>query len=103
MPEALRERLPFPERRVWLAAGPTAKTGRESPMLDTTKAATLGFDAERLARIEPFLRQAYVDGGRLPMAQLVVARDGVPVYTMQAGTMGEGREPLREDALFRIA
>ena len=72
-------------------------------MLDTTKASTLGFDAERLARIEPFLKQAYVDQVKLPMAQLVVARDGQPVYQMQAGTMGDGREAVREDALFRIA
>ncbi|MFA9200285.1 MAG: serine hydrolase domain-containing protein [Cypionkella sp.] len=72
-------------------------------MLDTTNVASLGFDAERLARIEPFLRQAYVDKARLPMAQLIVARDGQPVYAMHTGAMGEGREAVREDALYRIA
>jgi CubicO group peptidase (beta-lactamase class C family) len=76
-------------------------------MLDTTASAAscdaLGFDQERLDRIEPFLRSAYLESGRLPMMQVVVARDGQPVYRTQMGTMGEGREGLREDALFRIA
>ena len=72
-------------------------------MLDTTASAALGFDQDRLDRIEPFLRSAYLDTGRLPMMQVSVARDGKPVYRTQMGTMGEGREALRDDALFRIA
>ncbi len=96
-------RLPFAERQVWQGKTAQATLGENRAMLDTTQSAALGFDAERLARIEPFLRQAYVDGGRLPMAQLIVARDGKPVYSMRCGTMGEGREDVREDALFRIA
>jgi len=72
-------------------------------MLDVTASTALGFDQDRLARIEPFLRQAYLTPGRLPMMQLVVARDGQPVYRTQMGTMGDGREGLRDDALFRIA
>ena len=72
-------------------------------MLDTTASAALGFDQDRLDRIAQFLKTAYLDSGRLPMMQLVVARDGQPVYRTQMGTMGEGREALREDALFRIA
>ncbi|MXO74283.1 serine hydrolase [Altererythrobacter aerius] len=72
-------------------------------MSDVTVPASLGFDPERLGRIEPFLRDAYLDAGRLPMMQLLVARDGQPVYAARMGTMGEGRGPLRDDALFRIA
>lgn len=72
-------------------------------MLDTTASAALGFDQERLNRIEPFLKTAYLDSGRLPMMQVSVARDGEIAYRTQMGVMGEGREPLREDALFRIA
>jgi len=76
-------------------------------MLDKTASAAssegLGFDPDRLDRIEPFLRAAYLDTGRLPMMQVSVARDGQTVYRTQMGTMGEGREPLRDDALFRIA
>lgn len=62
-----------------------------------------GFDGQRLERIGSFLQQTYIDSGRLPMTQLVVARDGVPVYYDARGRMGEGREDLRDDAVFRIA
>ena len=72
-------------------------------MPDLHDAAALGFDPERLARIEPFLRTRYVEPGRLPMVQLLVAREGKPAYYCQAGRMGEDRGDVREDALFRIA
>lgn len=72
-------------------------------MFDLTNPACLGFDADRLARIEPFLRETYVAKGKLPMTQLLIARAGKPVYYGKLGTMGEGREELRDDALFRIA
>ncbi|MCL4671838.1 MAG: beta-lactamase family protein [Sphingomonadaceae bacterium] len=72
-------------------------------MFDLADPAALGFDADRLARIAPFLTEAYVGPGKLPMVQLLVARDGQPVHHLNLGTMGEGRGPLREDALFRIA
>lgn len=65
--------------------------------------AAYGFDADRLARIGEFLQASYLDSGRLPMTQLVVARDGQPVYYDARGVMGEGREALRDDAIFRIA
>ncbi|MCR2833064.1 serine hydrolase domain-containing protein [Parerythrobacter lacustris] len=72
-------------------------------MFDLHDPASLGFDADRLSRIAPFLTEAYVGPGKLPMVQLLVARDGKPVHHVNLGTMGEGREGLREDALFRIA
>lgn len=72
-------------------------------MFDLHDPASLGFDGDRLARIAPFLAEAYVGPGKLPMVQLLVARDGKPVHHLNLGTMGEGREELREDALFRIA
>ena len=62
-----------------------------------------GFDAARLARIDDFLAETYVDPGLLPGVQWMVARDGIPV---QGGTLGihrEGGGALREDAIFRIA
>lgn len=62
-----------------------------------------GFNGERLNSIGPFLQQTYLDTGRLPMTQLLVARDGVPVYYDIRGKMGEGRGELRDDAVFRIA
>lgn len=74
-----------------------------SAPITCTDPAALGFDPDRLARIGDFLQSAYVDPGKLPMTQLVVARDGQPVYYDARGVMGEGREPLRHDAIFRIA
>ncbi len=72
-------------------------------MFDLAKPETLGFSAGRLDRIAAFLRQAYLEDGRLPMAQLLVARDGQPVHYTRIGMMGEGRGDLRDNALFRIA
>ncbi|TNE34295.1 MAG: class A beta-lactamase-related serine hydrolase [Alphaproteobacteria bacterium] len=72
-------------------------------MFDLNDPAALGFDPDRLARIAPFLSEAYVTPGKLPMVQLLIARDGKPVHHLNLGTMGEGRGSLREDALFRIA
>ncbi len=72
-------------------------------MFDLHDPASLGFDPERLARIDTFLDETYVSPGRLPMVQLLVARDGRPAYHVNLGKMGEGREALREDAMFRIA
>jgi CubicO group peptidase (beta-lactamase class C family) len=37
------------------------------------------------------------------MTQLLVARDGQPVFYDAQGTMGESRGALRDDAIFRIA
>lgn len=70
---------------------------------DCQDARELGFDPDRLARIGSFLQQRYIGSGRLPMTQVVVARDGQTVYYDKQGKMGEGREDLRDDAIFRIA
>ena len=65
--------------------------------------AALGFDPERLARIDGFLKSAYIDSGKLPCAQILVARDGQPVHFGQFGTLRCDGTPMREDALVRIA
>ncbi|MFW2350950.1 serine hydrolase domain-containing protein [Qipengyuania sp.] len=72
-------------------------------MFELAEAGTLGFSEDRLGRIAPFLAQTYIDSGRLPNAQLVVARDGQPVHYTRLGSMGDDRRELRDDALFRIA
>lgn len=64
--------------------------------------ADLGFCAERLARIPAMLQERYLAPGKLPHAALLVGRgDEIAHLSLQ----GEARpgEPLREDALFRIA
>ena len=72
-------------------------------MFELADAGTLGFDDERLSRIAPFLAKTYIDSGRLPNAQLVIARDGQPVHYTKLGSMGDDKRELRDDALFRIA
>jgi CubicO group peptidase (beta-lactamase class C family) len=61
-----------------------------------------GFDAERLKRLDTFLAERYLAPGLLPHAQLLVARDGLPVHFSTQGEAAPG-VPLREDAIFRIA
>ncbi|HEX8527984.1 serine hydrolase domain-containing protein [Allosphingosinicella sp.] len=63
----------------------------------------LGFDPEAFARIDQWLADTYVDPGLLPCAQLLVAREGVPVHFTSQGVHRAGGGPLREDAIFRIA
>jgi CubicO group peptidase (beta-lactamase class C family) len=63
-----------------------------------------GFHPARLARVDRFLAETYVGPGLLPCAQLLVARDGVPVhFTTQGIHRGGSRTALREDAIFRVA
>ncbi|WOK35861.1 serine hydrolase domain-containing protein [Sphingomonas sp. C3-2] len=62
----------------------------------------LGFLPERLERIDDFLKSTYIDTGRFPHSALLIGRgDDVAHLALQ----GEARpgQPLREDAIFRIA
>ena len=72
-------------------------------MVDLSDPAGLGFDSERLKRIDSFVEKNYIDSGRLKNAQVLVAREGKPVHFAQFGTLREDGTPIREDALFRIA
>lgn len=62
-----------------------------------------GFDAARLARIAPFLQQRYLDSGKLPHAQLLIARDGEIVHFSHQGAARDDGAPVDETTLFRIA
>ncbi|MES2444338.1 MAG: serine hydrolase domain-containing protein [Pseudomonadota bacterium] len=62
-----------------------------------------GFDSARLARIDAFLKERYLDSGKLPHAQLLVARNGEPVHFSSQGPARESGAALDETALFRIA
>jgi CubicO group peptidase (beta-lactamase class C family) len=64
---------------------------------------SLGFSAERLARIDRFLGERYVAPGLLPCALLQVARDGRLVHQSVLGHASLEREQrLAEDTIFRI-
>jgi CubicO group peptidase (beta-lactamase class C family) len=71
--------------------------------MDITSPASKGFSAERLARIDRFLAERYVDAGLLPCALLAVAREGRVVHRSVLGQASiERNQPLAEDTLFRI-
>ena len=72
-------------------------------MIEMTKPAQQGFDAARLGRIGDFLQASYLDTDRLPNAQLLVARDGEPIYHFSGGSLDGQDTPLPDDAIFRIA
>ncbi|HWU26252.1 MAG TPA: serine hydrolase domain-containing protein [Rhizomicrobium sp.] len=62
-----------------------------------------GFSAERLARIEAYFKERYVDPGKLVGTLTLVARKGKLVYTSLLGQADrERKKPLREDAIFRL-
>ncbi|HEU0044613.1 serine hydrolase domain-containing protein [Sphingomonas sp.] len=66
-------------------------------------AGKLGFDAGRLARIDSFLRDRYLQSGKLANAQLLIARDGEIAHFSSAGEARDGGKPIDEGSLFRIA
>ncbi|MNS02716.1 Esterase EstB [compost metagenome] len=63
-----------------------------------------GFDAARLNRLDAFLKERYLDSGRLPNAQILVSRDGEIVHFSSQGAAREGSDkPIDEGSIFRIA
>jgi CubicO group peptidase (beta-lactamase class C family) len=62
-----------------------------------------GFDASRLAAIDALLQSRYIESGKLPNAQLLIARDGEIIHFSHAGAAREGGENIDEESLFRIA
>lgn len=68
-----------------------------------TDARALGFDPARLARIGPFMDKAFVENRKIPMSQMLVARNGQEVYRHQSGIARADGTALRDDAIFRIA
>jgi CubicO group peptidase (beta-lactamase class C family) len=64
---------------------------------------SVGMSSARLARIDRFLAERYVDAGRLPCAQLMVARDGKLVHQAALGHADlEASRPMRDDTIVRI-
>jgi CubicO group peptidase (beta-lactamase class C family) len=63
-----------------------------------------GFDAGRLNQVDAFIKERYLDTGRLPHAQLLISRDGEIVHFSSQGPAREGSpRPIDEGSLFRIA
>lgn len=62
----------------------------------------LGFNPERLQRIDALLKARYIDPGRLPHAALLIGRGDEIAHLSLQGDARAG-QPLRQDAIFRIA
>tara|TARA_Y100000815_G_scaffold255608_2_gene262633 strand:- start:1283 stop:2515 length:1233 start_codon:yes stop_codon:yes gene_type:complete len=62
-----------------------------------------GFSSVRLTRIDTFLKERYLDTGRLPHAQLLIARHGEIVHFSHQGAAREGGDAIDAGSLFRIA
>ncbi len=62
-----------------------------------------GFDSARLSRIDAFVKDRYLDTGKLPNAQVLVARDGEIAHFSSQGAAREGGKAIDEGSLFRIA
>jgi len=64
---------------------------------------SMGFSAERLSRMDSAM-QSEIDAGHYAGISVMVARHGKLVKSQRYGYQTlEGREPLREDAIYRIA
>jgi CubicO group peptidase (beta-lactamase class C family) len=62
------------------------------------------FDTQRLARIDHFLKERYLDSGKLPHAQVLVAHRGEIVhFSSQGAARKDSDAAIGEDTIFRIA
>ena len=73
-----------------------------SELSQQVKPEDAGFDADRLARVDRHFAR-YVDDGRLPGWQLVIARGGKVCHVTSCGARDkESGAPIEPDTLFRI-
>ncbi|WP_332658745.1 serine hydrolase domain-containing protein [Brevundimonas sp.] len=73
-------------------------------MMQTKAPEKHGLDRARLDRLAPFLKERYLDTGKLPHAQLLVSRNGEIVHFSSQGAAREGSDkPIDEGSIFRIA
>jgi CubicO group peptidase (beta-lactamase class C family) len=77
------------------------KTGMDAAQFAPTS--DLGFDPRRLAAIDSFIQARYLDSGKLPNAQLLVARDSRIAHFSHQGAAREGGATIDEASIFRIA
>lgn len=74
--------------------------------MDSTAFATAtesGFDTDRLAAIDAFVKARYLDSGKLPNAQLLIARYGRIAHFSHQGAAREGGATVDESSIYRIA
>jgi CubicO group peptidase (beta-lactamase class C family) len=68
-----------------------------------TKPEALGFSSARLARLDRFLKERYIEAGKLAGTQVMIARRGEIVHQGVTGLADRERNtPVRDDTIFRI-
>ena len=71
--------------------------------MKTATPETMGLCSKRLARLDRFLAERYIAAGKLPCAQLLVARGGRLVHQSVLGHANlESGQALAEDSIVRI-
>jgi CubicO group peptidase (beta-lactamase class C family) len=70
---------------------------------DRAAADATGMDADRLDALVAELDADYLATGKLPHMQLMLSRDETPLLSVVGGRARESGEPLRDNALYRIA
>jgi CubicO group peptidase (beta-lactamase class C family) len=79
------------------------KTGATTAGAIMSKARSLGFSPERLARIDRHLQEKYIAPGRMAGIQFLLARKGQTVHETVLGYRDAERgTPLTADTVFRI-
>ena len=65
---------------------------------------SVGLDPQRLARIDRFVAERYIDSGRFPGFSLLISRRGQVAHLSFQGQAAEGERarPMAEDTLIRI-
>lgn len=78
-------------------------TKQTPPGLTTAAPETVGFQPERLNRIDGLI-QSYIDKGAFPGVSAIVVRNGKIVYYKAFGKSDiDANKPMAKDAIFRIA
>ena len=71
--------------------------------IDSKAAIAAGMDPDRLDALVAMLDSRYLAPGKLPHMQFFLSRDEQPLLSVTRGQARATGEPLREDALYRIA
>jgi CubicO group peptidase (beta-lactamase class C family) len=69
----------------------------------SAKPETVGLSSARLAKLDRFLKERYIESGKIPNAHAIVVRRGEVVHSSVMGLADvERNKPLKEDTIFRI-
>jgi CubicO group peptidase (beta-lactamase class C family) len=69
----------------------------------TVEPESVGFSSDRLAAIDRFFQHRYIDSGKLPGMQALIARRGMVVHCSSLGLRDRERnQPVSDDTIFRI-